>query len=147
MVDRASAGLLGEPFELDVERGKVREFARAVLAEDACFFEGDHPVVPPTFLAVAFHWEREVPGANPWEEVRMSFERGLHAEQEYVFHGPPPAAGTRLYARSRIDRIYEKQSRSAGTLTFAEMVTEYRDADGKLVAEAKLVGVETEETP
>ena len=71
----------------------------------------------------------------------------MHAEQEYVFHGPPPTAGDVLTATSRIDRIYDKESRRAGTLTFVEMVTEYRDAAGRLVAEAKLVGMESSKAP
>jgi hypothetical protein len=77
----------------------------------------------------------------------MDLRRGLHAEQEYVFYGPPPRAGTRLYVRSRISDIYEKESRTAGTLTFAVMVTEFRDGEGRLVAEARLTGVETELVP
>ena len=148
MVDKTAVGAEGVPFEMDIERGKVRELARAVRAEHPAFFDGREPVSPPTFLTSMFFWEAEVEGANPWAKVKMSHERGMHAEQEYIFHGPPPRAGTRLVARSRVEDIYEKQSRRAGTLTFATMVTEFRDADtGRLVAEAKLTGVETEKPP
>ena len=61
--------------------------------------------------------------------------------------GPPPRAGTRLHAKSRIEQIYEKEGRRGGKLTFAVMVTEYRDASGKLVAESRLTGVETAKPP
>lgn len=71
----------------------------------------------------------------------------MHAEQEYVFHGPPPRAGDRLFAKSRITDIWEKPSRSAGTLTFVKMVTEFRDEHGTLRAEAILTGVETARPP
>ena len=27
---------------------------------------------------------------NPWELAAMDESRGMHAEQEYIFHGPPP---------------------------------------------------------
>ena len=94
-----------------------------------------------------FLWEPLVPGSSPWALVQMDQKRGLHAEQEYVFHGPPPSAGTRLYCQSRIESIYEKEGRRGGTLTFAVMVTEMRDATGKLVAEARLSGVETAKPP
>jgi hydroxyacyl-ACP dehydratase HTD2-like protein with hotdog domain len=77
----------------------------------------------------------------------MSPERGMHAEQEYVFYGPPPRAGTRLRCQSRIAEIYDKQGRRGGTLTFVVMVTEFRDAGGKLVAEARMTGVETAQAP
>jgi hypothetical protein len=72
----------------------------------------------------------------------------MHAEQEYVFHGPPPRAGTRLSCRSRIERVFHKEGRRGGRLTFAVMVTEFRDAaTGRLVAEARMTGVETEKPP
>ncbi|MCB9521315.1 MAG: MaoC family dehydratase N-terminal domain-containing protein [Myxococcales bacterium] len=147
MVDRRADGLVGEAFELDVERGKVREFARSVHAADRAFYEGDRPIAPPTFLTTAFHWELDVDGAAIWERVAMSHERGMHAEQEYVFHGPPPAAGDGLIARSRIESMYEKEGRRGGALTFVVMVTEYRNAGGELVAEARMTGVETAKPP
>jgi hypothetical protein len=43
---------------------------------------------------------------NPWDAVELDQKRGMHAEQEYVFHGPPPRAGTTLTAQSRIADIY-----------------------------------------
>jgi len=146
MVDKSAQGAVGEPFEIVVERGKIAELARAVRAEHP-----DHrreaAVPPPTFLTTTFFWEERVAGANPWHRVQMSQERGMHAEQEYVFHGPPPAAGTRLICQSRIAEVYEKQGKRGGTLTFAVMVTEFRDETGRLVAEARMTGVETERPP
>ena len=98
MVDKSAVGAVGEPFEMIVERGKIAEMARAVRAEHPDH-RGEAAVPPPTFLTTTFFWEERVPGANPWHLVQMSQERGMHAEQEYVFHGPPPRAGTRLWAR------------------------------------------------
>jgi hypothetical protein len=146
-MNEQALGAEGQPFVLDVERGKVREFAHAVRATHPAFFDGEHPISPPTFLTTMFFWEAEVAGANPWHLVQMDQQRGMHAEQEYVFHGPPPRAGTRLYCRSRITQIFAKQGKRGGTLRFAVMVTEFRDRDGKLLAEAKLTGVETEKAP
>jgi hypothetical protein len=147
MIDKSAVGVEGVPFTLDVERGKVREFARATHAQHRDHWDGEHPVVPATFLTTTFFWEEAVDGANPWHRVKMDQKRGMHAEQEYVFFGPPPRAGTRLTCRSRIESIYEKEGRRGGTLTFAVMVTEFRDADGKLVAEARMTGVETAHAP
>ena len=134
MVDASALGATGEPFVLEVERGKLREFARATFGEP-----GD--VAPPTFLTTAFHWQSG--DSDPWEQVRMDPSRGLHAEQEFVFHGAPPRAGDRLIGTSRISEIYEKTNRAGQTLTFVVMVTEFRDRSGRLVAETKLTGVET----
>jgi hypothetical protein len=77
----------------------------------------------------------------------MDQRRGLHAEQEYVFHGPPPAAGTRLTGQSRVAEIYQKDGRRGGTMTFVVLVTEFRDESGRLVAEARMTGVETARPP
>jgi hypothetical protein len=147
MLNRDAVGAEGAPFELVIERGKVREFARAVHAPDAAYLSGESPVIPPTFLTTTFFWQQDVEGANPWERVGMSQERGMHAEQQYVFFGPPPRAGTRLTCKSRIERIYDKTGKRGGQLTFAVMVTEFYDEQGKLVAEARLTGVETEKPP
>jgi hypothetical protein len=134
MVDASALGATGKPFVLEVERGKLREFARATFGEAS-------DVAPPTFLTTAFHWQSG--DSDPWEQVRMDPSRGLHAEQEFVFHGPPPRAGDRLVGTSRIDDIYEKTNRAGKTLTFVVMVTEFRDETGTLVAESRLTGVET----
>jgi hypothetical protein len=127
---------------MDIERGKVREFARATFSENPSFL-GDAPVIPPTFLTTAAFWSSGQ--TTPWDAVGMDLSRTLHAEQEYVFHGPPPRAGTTLTAQSRITEIYDKQGRRGGQLTFVVMVTEFRDPSGRLVAEARLTGVETEQ--
>ena len=146
-MDLSAVGREGASFELRVELGKVHEFARAVKCDDAAYLTGDDPVIPPTFLTTAFHWELDVPDANPWALLRVDQKRGLHAEQEYVFYGPPPRAGARLRARSKIAQAYEKQGRRGGTLTFAVMITEFFDEHGKLVAEARMTGVETGKPP
>lgn len=147
MVAKSSLGAQGTVFEMDMERGKIFEFARAVLSDDPDHCTGEHPVIPPTFLSTTLHWEKRCEGANPWSQVQMSEERGMHAEQEYIFHGPPPRAGDRLFAQAKITEITDKQSRSGAVLTFVKMVTEFRDADGKLVAESILTGVERQPPP
>jgi len=143
MVAKSALGEQGVPFDMDIERGKIDEFARAVHATDPHHFDGRNPVIPATFLATQFFWERRIEDANPWSRVQMSEERGMHAEQEYVFHGPVPRAGDRLVAQSQVTEITQKQSRSGTDLVFVRMVTEFRDPDtDRLVAEAILTGVE-----
>src|SRR5712664_2723528 len=109
MVDPAAVGVTGEPFEIPLERGKVREFARATFSANPSYVEDSAPVVPATFLTTMAFWTG--PGSDPWAAVRMDGSRGLHAEQEFVFHGPPPRAGTRLTAQSRITEVYTRQGR------------------------------------
>jgi hypothetical protein len=148
MADPAAEGREGIPFAVEVERGKIIEFASATKSDNPAYWSDPHPVVPPTFLTTQMFWESWAGGdANPWHHVKLNQERGMHAEQEYEFFGPPPRAGAKLTAQSRIGRIYEKQGRRGGTLTFAEMVTQFRDETGRLVAQATLTGVETARPP
>ncbi len=147
MANFAAQGTVGAPFPVHIERGKIIEFAAATHSGNPAYRQ-EQPVVPPTFLTTQMFWQEWAgPGANPWHHVELDQRRGMHAEQEYVFHGPPPRAGTALTARSRIAEIYQKQGRRGGTLTFAVLVTEFRDAAGRLVAEARMTGVETASPP
>jgi hypothetical protein len=148
MANSAALGTAGKPFPVSIERGKIMEFAAATRSRNPAYWAEEHPVVPPTFLTTQMFWQEWAgEDANPWQAVEFDQKRGMHAEQEYVFHGPPPRAGTTLTAQSRITEIYQKQGRRGGTLTFAVMVTEYRDETGRLVAEARLTGVETAQPP
>jgi hypothetical protein len=147
MINRSAIGAKGAPFDLWVERGKVMEFARAVRAQHPDHSAGLAPIAPPTFLTTQLFWEKLVEGGNPWALAGMSEERGMHAEQEYVFHGPPPRAGDRLIGQSTITEIWDKPSKNGVVLTFVKMVTTFHDADGRLVAEAILTGVERNPAP
>jgi hypothetical protein len=141
MVDTAALGRTGTPFEMAVERGKIREFARATGSDNPAYLAAERPVIPPTFLTTAVFWQDA--GDDPWRVVALDPHRALHAEQEYVFHGPPPRAGDRLVGVSRVSEIYTKEGRRGGLLTFVVMVTEFRDESGRLVAESRLTAVET----
>ena len=60
MIDKSALGAAGAPFEMDIERGKIHEFARATRSNHPDHFIGDHPVIPPTFLTTTFFWEQLV---------------------------------------------------------------------------------------
>jgi hypothetical protein len=147
MANFAAQGTVGAPFPVSIEHGKILEFAAATHSGNPAYRQ-ERAVVPPTFLTTQMFWQEWAgAGANPWHQVKLDQQRGMHAEQEYVFHGEPPRAGMTLTAQSRIAEIYQKQGRRGGTLTFAVLVTEFRDAAGRLVAEARMTGVETARPP
>lgn len=142
MIDKSAVGKRGTPFPVLVERGKILEFALAVRSQHPAHRIDVPAVVPPTFLTTQLFWEKRVEGGNPWALAGMSEERGMHAEQEYIFHGPPPRSGQVLVATSTITEITEKPPRGGYVLTFVRMRTEFHDERGELVAEAILTGVE-----
>jgi hypothetical protein len=145
MANPDAVGTQGAPFRMDIERGKIREFALATGSTNPAYLDSERPVVPPTFLTTTFFWQ--ISDADPWPAVELDHRRGLHAEQEYTFFGPLPRAGTRLTCQSRISEVYTKQGRRGSELTFAVMITDFRDEAGRLVAQAKLTGVETARPP
>lgn len=146
MVNLNAAGTLGKTFEVRIESGKIEEFVRS-LDGDVALHAGHEAISPPTFLTVQNFYEEWAPdGANPWKVLDFDPEREMHAEQEFVFHGPPPRAGAVLSAQSRIESIARRSEGSTASPIFAVMITEYRDAVGELVAEAVCTGVEIPET-
>jgi hypothetical protein len=138
-MDASAEGLAGKPFEMTIETGKLREFARAIKAS---YTRDEDAIAPVTFLMSAAFWQD---AANaPWRDQKPSFERLLHGEQEFVFHGVPPRAGTRLRGVVRVERVYEKEGSRGGTMTFIETVTEYRSADDDApVADVRATLIET----
>jgi hypothetical protein len=138
-------GRQGAPFTMVVEGGKIREFARATKSDNPDYLDGDHPLSPVTFLAASAFWQDESNSA--WGDGPRNYERILHGEQEFVFFGEPPRAGDVLTGVSRIERVYEKAGRRGGAMKFTEAVTEFRDPEGKLVAESRSTSIETGQAP
>jgi hypothetical protein len=147
LMDKSVEGNRGKPFRTVVEEGKVREFARAVKSNNPAYVaEGQAQATSPvTFLASSAFWQG--PENSPFEGVKLNWERILHGEQEFSFVGPPPGAGTELTAQARIDRVFEKEGKRGGTMTFAELVTEFRDTSGAVVAESKSTMIVTSRAP
>jgi hypothetical protein len=145
MVDKSKVGLRDEPVTMPIERGKIREFARACQSTNPAYVDDPGPVAPPTFLTTVNFWSSGA--TSPLAQLDIDLRRLLHGGQEYVFHGPPPRAGTELTFQTRVDNIYEKEGRRGGTMTFVETVTEFRDGAGKLVAEARSTAIETGQAP
>jgi acyl dehydratase len=121
------------PDYFEVDREKIREFARAVkddhpahYSEEAakeCGYDG--LIASLTFLAVA--------GRRVQEEIFKHFdvpinmERVLHRDQKLVFHRPI-VAGDKLYFDSYLDSVIE----SHGAVV-SEIRGEVTDADGEPV--------------
>ena len=141
MVDKSAVGATDEPFTMPVERGKIREFARATMSSAPEYLDNPVAPIPPTFLTTVSFWSP--PGESVFSKVKLDLRRLLHGGQEYTFHGPPPVAGTELSVQTRVEEIYEKVGKRGGAMTFVVTVTEFRDESGALVAEARSTAIET----
>jgi hypothetical protein len=129
--------------QIPIERGKIREFARAAGSTNPTYLEEEAPV-PPTFLvtAAAF-WGTH----HPAGELGFELARVLHGEEEFEFPGPPPHAGQTLTFATRIGDQWEKEGKRGGTMKFAELITEFHDEAGELVAVKRTTMIETGRAP
>lgn len=130
-----------QPFRMTVEAGKVREFALATRSSDPEHLGAD-PVSPPTFLQSSTWWQG--PENSPWQGIARDYSRLLHGAQEMEFFGEPPSAGSELEGLARIDKTYEKAGKRGGTMTFTDVVIDFREvATGRLVATSRNTSIET----
>ena len=144
-VDRSYIGKTGAPITMHIERGKIREFARAIKDDDPLYFDEAHAqqeaggIMPPvTFLQTMAHWDDERGRSRP----PIDLKRALHGEQEFEFFGPI-FVGDVLTAVSRVADIYEKEGKRGGTMTFVVTETDFTNQRGERVARARHVTIET----
>jgi hypothetical protein len=136
---------MSERYEMPLEWGKVREFARATQSRNPAYL-GPDAIIPATFLTHArLAWE---PSADsPIKALGFDMRRVLHGEEEYIFHGPPPRVGQTLTVEARLDSRWEKAGKRGGSMRFAKIINEFRDEHGNLVAEQHSVVLETARPP
>jgi acyl dehydratase len=124
-------------YEVFVELGKIREFAKATFTDHPDFYAGRSS--PPTFLTTCFHWTTPVADLLPLLELDPA--KALQLQQEFTFHQEPPPAGTKLVAVASVDEMYDKEARQ-GRLECVVIVTRFRDDAGRLVATGRMTGAE-----
>src|SRR2546427_517709 len=141
-------GVLGKefpPFAVTVERGKVKEFARAIGDLNPLYLDdrvgaasewGDL-IAPPTF-AITFRDEGADTNAL-LRELGTDISRVLHGEQEFEIHRPLQPGQTYL-CRAKVVDIYEKTGKS-GPMAFVVRETAITDRDNEVVATMRAVTV------
>lgn len=136
-INKALVGKEFPPFVVTVERGRIKDFARAIGDHNAFYLDdrvgqasqwGDI-IAPPTFMTT-FRAEGET-GAL-LRELGTDISRVLHGEQEFEMFRPI-RPGETFVCRSRITDIYEKTGRS-GPMAFVARETAVTDRAGEIVA-------------
>ena len=149
MIDRRHIGSELPPFTVEVERGRLRFFAKATGQTDPEYVDDDaaraagHPAlpVPPTFL-FCLEMESPQPGAMR-ELLGLDIGRILHGEQGFTYYRHA-FAGDRLSFRQRIEDIYDKKG---GALEFIVRRTAVSNQRGEAVAELRCVTVSRNPVP
>ncbi|MGW4733060.1 FAS1-like dehydratase domain-containing protein [Streptomyces shenzhenensis] len=135
MIDPSYAGTRFASFTADVERGRLRQFAAAVGADDDVFVDvaaaraAGHPdlPVPPTFL---FGLELEH-SQDALTGMGVELTRVLHIEQGFVYHSTAHAGDRLVFAPV----IVSVRSHRGGALELVTRDTAVTDADGTPVAD------------
>ena len=143
MIDKRHIGHALPAFQVEVEKGRLRFFAKATGQDDPVYSDEDaaraagHPglPVPPTFF---FCLEMESPNpAAVRELLGIDYRRLLHGEQGFTFHRMAHAGDT-LTFRQRIEDIYDKKN---GALEFVVRKTSVTNQRGEAVADLRCVSV------
>ena len=125
------------PFTVTVERGKIKEFARAIgdlspfYLDDAVgrASEWGDIIAPPTF-PTTFRDETADTGSM-LRDLGVDIGRILHGEQGFE-HYKPIRPGETYLCRSRVTDIYEKTGRS-GAMAFVVREMAVTDGDNEIV--------------
>ena len=147
MAIQVNRGLIGKeypPYPVTVERGKIKEFARAIgdlnpfYVDDAVGHasEWGDVIAPPTF---ATSFRDEAGQAAFLAELGVDISRVLHGEQEFEIHRQMRPGDTYL-CRSKVLDIYEKSGKS-GAMAFVVRETAITDRRNELVATARHITV------
>lgn len=142
MLDKSIIGTEMGGTTMVVERGKIHEFALAILDDNPVYNEPD-ALVPPTFTMAIAHWPAPSGGQGAkLAELGLDLLRILHAGQEYEYLGEIRAGDT-LTTRSQISDMSEKEGKRGGTMTFISSETTFTNQRGTDVLIARTILVQT----
>ncbi len=137
MIDTRHIGQTLPPYAVDVEKGRLKFFAKAigqtdpVYTDEAAAKAAGHPSlpVPPTFL---FCLEMDSPNPGALRDLLdLPVPKVLHGEQRFTYHAMA-FAGDTLTFQQRIADIYAKKG---GLLEFVVRETRVTNQHGQHIAD------------
>ena len=147
MADLSKVGTEYPPIIWEVERGKIREFAKAIgdpnpvyLDEEAAVTEGYKDIpAPPTFLTVPMMWCDKMPAII--NDLKINFMMVLHGEEEYEYY-QQIYPGDVITGTPKITKMEEKTSKSGSKMDMITLEVFYKNQRGEDVAKARSLIVE-----
>lgn len=144
-MDKSEIGNTGKPITMHVERGKIREFARAIKDDNPIYFDETFAkqnaggiMPPPTFSMTVGFWDE----GRSRPLLSYDVRRLLHGEQEFEYLAPIHAGDT-LTATSRVADVYEKAGSRGGSMTFGVLETTFTNQRGERVLISRSTLIET----
>ncbi len=148
-MNKSEIGNTGKPVSMHVERGKIREFARAIKDDNPLYFDEEYAqrtaggiVAPPTFSMTLGFWDD---GRNR-PLLTYDVRRLLHGEQEFEYLAPVHA-GDVLTATGRVADVFEKAGSRGGSMTFGVLETTFTNQRGEKVLLSRSTLIETAPPP
>lgn len=141
MINRKHIGKTLSPAVLELEKGRLRFFAKAigetnpVYTDEAAARAAGYPSLPapPTFIFAA---ELDAGTLMPaLIEMGVNLQRVLHGEQQFTYMAPV-CAGDTITVQSRISDIYDKKN---GALEFLVKDSTVTNQHGTQVAHMRSV--------
>jgi acyl dehydratase len=137
MADESMVGMEVDRVVLEVERGKVREFALAIKDPSPRWVDGaaareegfEAIPAPLTFSVVAGH-HRDQRGAM--EKLGVDIARIVVGEVGWTYHRVA-VVGDVLEGRRVVTGVRSREGRGGGKMTMVDMETVWRDAAGAAV--------------
>ena len=144
MADKALIGRRMSSGTVDVEKGRLRFFAKAIGETDAVYTDesaardAGHPTlpVPPTFFMCLNSEVGELTEALA--VLQLDLGRILHAEQAFDYHRMAYAGDT-LHFETRVSDVYDKKG---GALHFVVQETKVTNQKGEHVGDLRCTLVE-----
>jgi acyl dehydratase len=115
-VENQAKGKTYPPYEYDVGKEKIREYAQAVGEDNPVYYDreearaaGFRDIPAPPMFAVVYAMGSVAPGIlDP--EVGIDFAMMVHGGQEFVW-GEPVCAGDTISTRTSVKDIFEKDGK------------------------------------
>jgi len=150
-VSRISTEQIVDEVTFEVERGKIREFARATHARDQVHTDPaiarasgfDNVLATPTHVVVAGH-HRDQRGFV--ESLGLAMERVVVGKVRWEYFRPL-TAGDSLRGRRRVVSDERREGKRSGQMRLITLATDYVDGRGDVVVRQSEVLVERGERP
>ena len=116
-VDTSAKGKTYPPYEYEVGKEKIREYAHAVGEDNPIYFDraaakeaGFRDIAAPPMFAVVYSWN-SIAAAAVDPELEMNLAMLVHGGQEFVW-GEPVCAGDTITTETTVKDIYQKDDKA-----------------------------------
>lgn len=137
MVDKSIIGREYPEFAFEVEKGKIREFARAIGDKNPLYYDEkaareagfEGLALPPSFPTVFSNFGGTM--GVLLDDLKLDLAKILHGGLQYEYF-KPVKPGDILRGKVKVANVFEKAGKS-GTMDFIVMETTYTNQNGEKV--------------